>query len=68
MCVVAANTTRRPATLAEAQRPARPGRQAFVEDLNWPVPAPRDRKPARPVEIWAPGPRGTWEGHVPRVQ
>jgi hypothetical protein len=46
-----------------------PWRCGFVEDLNWPVPDPTQRKkPARPIEVWAPGPVGSWEGDVPRIQ
>jgi hypothetical protein len=67
MCFIAAIATRKPGR-PEARRPAEPRRCAFVEDLNWPVPVPPDRKPQRPVEVWAPGPIGSWEGIVPRIQ
>ncbi|MBW8757098.1 MAG: hypothetical protein JF586_05765 [Burkholderiales bacterium] len=41
----------------------------FVEDLNWPAHMPTpDRKPARPTEVWVPGPNGQWEGVTPTLQ
>jgi hypothetical protein len=68
MCVVAANATRKGAGPPGERRPGVSRRWAFVEDLNWPAPAPPGKKPDRPVEVWAPGPIGTWEGIVPRIQ
>jgi hypothetical protein len=68
MCIIAANATRKPVAKARERDPAPPRRCAFVEDLNWPVPGPHDKKPRRPVEVWAPGPVGSWEGDVPRLQ
>jgi len=71
MCFIAANATgkgarERPVPIApRAGGAAR--RCSFVEDLNWPMPMPQ-KKPRRPVEVWAPGPIGSWEGEVPRVQ
>jgi hypothetical protein len=74
MCFIAANDTGKAATApgrgcgtgrADGKPPRRCG---FVEDLNWPTPAPPERKPRRSVEVWAPGPIGSWEGEVPRVQ
>ena len=42
---------------------------SFVEDLNWPAPRPTpERKPARPTEVWVPGPNGQWEGVTPTLQ
>ena len=42
---------------------------SFVEDLNWPSAQPTpDRKPARPTEVWVPGPNGNWEGVTPTLQ
>jgi hypothetical protein len=42
---------------------------SFVEDLNWPaLMPPPDRKPARPTEVWVPGPNGHWEGVTPTLQ
>jgi hypothetical protein len=41
----------------------------FVEDLNWPAHRPTpDKKPARPTEVWVPGPNGQWEGVTPTLQ
>jgi len=70
MCFIAANATGKAAIALPVQpmpagRPAR--RCSFVEDLNWPIPMPR-KKPQRHVEVWAPGPIGSWEGDVPRMQ
>ena len=55
-------------------RPLPPGRGpaqrcAYVEDLNWPAARPTpDKKPARPTEVWVPGPNGQWEGVTPTLQ
>jgi hypothetical protein len=70
MCFVAANATAKAAVPAVRRAGSRaPARRAFVEDLNWPAPAaPPDKKPRRPVEVWVPGPLGSWEGEVPRIQ
>jgi hypothetical protein len=49
--------------------PPSPRRCSFVEDLNWPVHVPTPaRKPARPTEVWVPGPIGQWEGVTPTLQ
>ena len=41
----------------------------FVEDLNWPAATPvPGKKPARPTEVWVPGPNGQWEGVTPTLQ
>ena len=57
---------------AARPQPPRPGiarRCSFVEDLNWPVPHPvPDRKPARPTDVWVPGPNRLWEGVTPTLQ
>ena len=44
-------------------------RCSYVEDLNWPAlrPVP-GKKPARPTEMWVPGPNGQWEGVTPTLQ
>jgi hypothetical protein len=71
MCFIAANATGKagivlpPSTRLVPGRPAQ--RCSFVEDLNWPGPAPH-KKPQRPVEVWAPGPIDSWEGEVPRME
>ena len=71
MCFIAANATGKAANMPPTRfvpRAGAPGRRcSFVEDLNWPAPTPQ-KKPQRAVEIWAPGPIGSWEGEVPRVQ
>ena len=42
---------------------------SFVEDLNWPAATPvPGKKPARPTEVWVPGPNGQWEGVTPTLQ
>ena len=44
-------------------------RCSYVEDLNWPAARPTpDKKPARPTEVWVPGPNGQWEGVTPTLQ
>ena len=44
-------------------------RCSYVEDLNWPAARPTpDKKPARPTEVWVPGPNGQWEGITPTLQ
>jgi hypothetical protein len=52
--------------------PPPPGRLhalSYVEDLNWPAARPvPDKKPARPTEMWVPGPHGQWEGVTPTLQ
>jgi hypothetical protein len=57
--------------VARAVRPS-PGRVrvfSYVEDLNWPAARPvPDKKPARPTEVWVPGPNGQWEGVTPTLQ
>jgi len=62
---LAANrTVARPPNLAGAAQ-----HFSFVEDLNWPAPRPTpERKPARPTEVWVPGPNGQWEGVTPTLQ
>ena len=46
-----------------------PPRCSCVEDLNWPAARPLpDKKPARPIEMWVPGPNGQWEGVTPTLQ
>ncbi len=63
---LAANrTAARPPVLL--QGPAK--RCSFVEDLNWPAAEPKPtKKPARPTEMWVPGPNGQWEGVTPTLQ
>ena len=72
MCFIAANATGKPAVLPARDivlaPPGRAPRLAFVEDLNWPGPAPAQKKSQRPIEVWAPGPVGSWEGEVPSLQ
>jgi hypothetical protein len=71
MCFIAANATGKAAIAPPpgGARPAAPARRcSFVEDLNWPIPGLPQKKPQRPVEVWAPGPIGSWEGEVPRMQ
>jgi hypothetical protein len=57
-------------TVARGMPP--PGRLevfSYVEDLNWPAARPMpDKKPARPTEMWVPGPNGQWEGVTPTLQ
>jgi len=72
MCFIAANGTGKAATAPGL--PMAPGRPkgdrgwSFVEDLNWPVPGTMpQKKPKRPVEVWAPGPIESWEGEVPEL-
>ena len=58
-------------TAARAPRLSREAlkRCSFVEDLNWPTTRPMpDKKPARPTEMWVPGPNGQWEGVTPTLQ
>ena len=44
-------------------------RCSLVEDLDWPAVRPvPDKKPARPTEVWVPGPNGQWEGVTPTLQ
>ena len=44
-------------------------RCSFVEDLNWPAAQPTPpKKPARPTEMWVPGPNGEWQGVTPTMQ
>jgi len=71
MCFIAANATGKAGIVPPMRFVPGTGQPprawSFVEDLNWPVPTPR-KKSQRPVEVWAPGPIGSWEGEVPRVQ
>jgi hypothetical protein len=71
MCFIAANGTGKGAggvsPRARSATVDRTLRCSLVEDLNWPVPAPKKKRP-RPVEVWVPGPAGSWEGEVPRLQ
>jgi len=71
MHFIAANATGKPAIVLRGggRRDSRRAERccSFVEDLNWPVPTPPQKK-QRPVEVWAPGPLGSWEGEVPSVQ
>jgi hypothetical protein len=72
MCFIAANGTGKPACgpRLRARSAVAEGtlRCSFVEDLNWPVPATPQKKRRRPIEVWVPGPVGSWEGEVPRIQ
>ena len=73
MCFIAANGTGK-AAVAHGRPTAtagpEPGRRwSLVEDLNWPVPGSGpQKKPKRVVEVWVPGPPGSWEGEVPALQ
>jgi len=62
---LAANRT---AARPQTPLPGAPRHCSFVEDLNWPAPKTPDRKPARPTEVWVPGPNGQWEGVTPTLQ
>jgi hypothetical protein len=73
MCFIAAIGTgkagRPTRSIVEPRRSTAAQRCSFVEDLNWPAPSTTpQKKPRRPVEVWVPGPIGSWEGIVPRIE